>query len=771
LEIDREREGMIRKGKAPYPEGASSHPSEADRLHIEQIKLLYAQAPAGLLATLVNSVVLTLVLWKVTSSWKLILWLGFVLLAVWLRHRLIKSYRKSSLEDIHADRWTVYFMLGLLASGVLMGSAGIFLFPYESLAHEVFLAFLLGGMVAGATGTYSVMLRGFLLYTLPIIAPITVQLLRQGTEIEVAIGGLLVIFYAIMVNTAYYVHKTTIQSLRLRFENSELVADLMVSKSKSEQAIETLQHEVSERRNAEKALRESEQKYRMIFENSPLGIVHFDPDGTVTAYNENLARMSDTSREEFIGLNPLTYLQDEEMKSAIAVCLSGKQAHYDGYYRSRRTGKVTPIKADFSPIVAEDGMVLGGTGIIQDISEEKRAQKKLGDQLHFLQTLIDTIPNPIFYKDTNGLYVGCNKAFEVRLGLNREQIVGKSVYDVLPKDLAEEYSQMDSELFRNPGEQVYETSLVYSDGKRREIILNKATYYNVEGALAGLVGVSVDITGRKRAEEALKRAHDELEMRVRERTSALAAAVEDLQNEISERKKAEEALRNSSEKLKLFAYSVIHDLKSPAIGIYGVAKLLHKHYENALDEKGRMYCEQILKASEHVALLVEQINIYVAAKEAPVIIERLNVNEILRMVHDEFSTQLSLRQVDWVGLDVGVEIHGDRLSIHRVFRNLVDNALKYGGERLSEIRVGYQEDDDFFIFSVADDGVGVSTEDSERIFGLFKRDKTARGISGTGLGLAIVKEISERHGGEVWVVPGPQRGTTFFISIAKRLDI
>ncbi|MGA7877665.1 MAG: PAS domain S-box protein [Desulfoferrobacter sp.] len=887
---------MNRKGKAPYPEGASSHPSEADRLHMEQIKLLYTQAPAGLLATLVNSVVLTLVLWKVIASWKLILWLGSVLLAVWLRHRLVKSYRKSSLEDTHADRWTVYFMLGLLASGVLMGSAGIFLFPYESLAHEVFLAFLLGGMVAGATGTYSVMLRGFLLYTLPIIAPITVQLLRQGTEIEVAIGGLLVIFYAIMVNTAYYVHKTTIQSLRLRFENSELVADLMVSKSKSEQAIETLQHEVSERKNAEKALRESEQlfrmlvetmnealglqddqgiityvngrfcqmlgysraellrlrmldlfdaanrakyeeqiaerrlgtqtsyeiemlkkngesipiiisaspvfdehgefagtiaaitdisvlkragrelleseeKYRMIFENSPLGIVHFDPDGTITAYNENLARMSDTSREEFIGLNPLTYLQDEEMKSAIAVCLSGKQAHYDGYYLSRRTGKVTPIKADFSPIVAEDGTVLGGTGIIQDISEEKRAQKKLGDQLHFLQTLIDTIPNPIFYKDTNGLYVGCNKAFEVRLGLNREQIVGKSVYDVLPRDLAEEYSQMDSELFRNPGEQVYETSLVYSDGKRREIILNKATYSNVEGALAGLVGVSVDITGRKRAEEALRRAHDELEMRVRERTSALAAAVEDLQNEISERKKAEEALLNSSEKLKLFAYSVIHDLKSPAIGIYGVAKLLHKHYENALDEKGRMYCEQILKASEHVALLVEQINMYVAAKEAPVIIERLNVNEILRMVHDEFSTQLSLRQVDWVGLDVRVEIDGDRLSIHRVFRNLVDNALKYGGERLSEIRVGYQEDDDFFIFSVADDGVGVSTEDSERIFGLFKRDKTSRGISGTGLGLAIVKEISERHGGEVWVVPGPQRGTTFFISIAKRLDI
>lgn len=769
--IETDREFIIRKRRPPAPDGASSDLSEAERLYVEQIKLLYAQAPAGLLSTLVNSVVLVLVLWKVDSNWKLIVWLGLMVLTVWVRHRLIRAYRKSSTEDSRADRWSVFFMLGLLASGSLMGSAGIFLFPYESLAHEVFLAFLLGGTVAGATGTYSVKMRGFLVYTLPIITPITFQLLRQGTEIEVAIGGLLVIFYAIMMNTAYYIHRTTLQSLRLRFENSELVADLMVSNSKSEQAIKTLQHEVSERKNAEKALRESEEKYRMIFENSPLGIVHFDGKGTVTAYNENLARMSDTSREEFIGLNPLSYLQDEEMKSAIALCLSGGQAHYDGYYRSRRTGKVTPIKADFSPIVAEDGIIVGGIGIIQDISEEKRAQKELGDQLHFLQTLIDTIPNPIFYKNTKGLYVGCNKAFEDRLGLDRNQIVGKSVYDVLPDDLAVEYSRMDSELFRSPGEQVYETSLVYADGKRRDIILNKATYSNVEGALAGLVGVSVDITGRKRAEEALQRAHDELEMRVRERTSALAAAVEDLQNEISERKKAEDALRNSSEKLKLFAYSVIHDLKSPAIGIYGVANLLRKNYENVLDEKGRMYCEQILKASEHVALLVEQINMYVAAKEAPVVIELLNINEILRMVHDEFSAQLSLRQVEWVGPDVQVEINADRLSIHRVFRNLVDNALKYGGERLSEIRVGFQEDKDFFIFSVADDGVGVSVEDSERIFGIFIREKSAKGISGTGLGLAIVKEISERHGGEVWVDSSPERGTTFYISIAKHLDI
>lgn len=749
--------------------GSSSNYQEAAELRLEQVKLLYAQAPAGLIAAVVNSLVLAAVFWKVIVHWKLIIWLLLILCITWLRYYLVKQYRKSQPVASEIQRWTTLFISGLFASGIVLGSAGIFLFPVESLPHEVFLAFLLGGMVAGATGTNSVMLKGFLVFSVPVVVPITVRLLRQGTDIELAMGGLLVIFYAIMINTAYYVHKTTLKSLRLRIENSDLVSHLMTSKSQAEAAVETLKDQISERKNVEKALRESEQKYRMIFENSPLGIVHFEQDGTITAYNESLAKISGSTREEFLGQNPLDYLQDEEMKAAIAACISGEQTHYEGFYRSRRSGKVTPIKADFSPIFSEENSVSGGTGIIQDISEQKKAEKELGDQLHFLQTLIDTIPNPIFYKDVNGLYVGCNEAFEVRLGLHRNQIIGESVYEVLPKALADEYQQMDSALFSNPGEQIYETSLIYSDGSRHDIILNKATYTNVDGTLAGLVGVSVDITGRKEAEEALRRAHDELEIRVKERTSELAAAVEDLQNEIAERKKAEEALRNSSEKFKLFAYSVMHDLKSPAVGIYGVANLLYKHYKDLLDEKGRIYCEQILKASEHVAALVEQINFYVAAKEAPVVVEKIKVNEILRMVHDEFSARLSLRQVDWYDFDVPVQIDGDRLSIHRVFRNLVDNALKYGGERLSKIKIGYEENEEFHVFSVSDDGVGVTREGSEKIFGLFERDRTARGISGTGLGLAIVKEIAERHGGDVWVEPGPERGTIFYISIAKQL--
>jgi len=280
-----------------------------------------------------------------------------------------------------------------------------------------------------------------------------------------------------------------------------------------------------------------------------------------------------------------------------------------------------------------------------------------------------------------------------------------------------------------------------------------------------------DLTEIKRAEEELRKHRDHLEELVEERTMELKRINERLLLEIKEREQAEKALKESSERIKLFAYSVSHDLKIPAIGIYGLTKLLHGHYTEVLDEKGKSYCDQILKASEQIAALVEQINAYISTKEAPLTIERIKLKEILRMVREEFSTQLNIRQISWWEPEYLPEIKADRFSILRVLRNLVDNALKYGGDDLSEVKIGYKESDEHHILSVKDDGVGIREEDTKKIFRIFMRKKSAKGIEGTGLGLAIVKEIAEQHNGKVWAKPGPKKGTTFYISISKYLQL
>jgi signal transduction histidine kinase len=274
---------------------------------------------------------------------------------------------------------------------------------------------------------------------------------------------------------------------------------------------------------------------------------------------------------------------------------------------------------------------------------------------------------------------------------------------------------------------------------------------------------------RKRVEDDLVAAREELEKRVLERTAELAKSNEDLLREISERKRVEEALLENSRKLEFFAYSVTHDLKSPTVAIHGLVRLFHSRYGSGLGERARNICEQILKATEHILALVEKINCYIATKGAPLTLERIEVGEVVEAIRKEFELPLGRRRIALVGPHGKPEFKADKLSILRLFRNLVDNALKYGGEPLTKITVSHRETGDFHILSVGDDGIGIREEDYGKIFNLFQRNSTSTGTEGAGLGLAIVKEIAEKHRGSAWVEPGYGSGVCFSVSISKTL--
>jgi len=234
--------------------------------------------------------------------------------------------------------------------------------------------------------------------------------------------------------------------------------------------------------------------------------------------------------------------------------------------------------------------------------------------------------------------------------------------------------------------------------------------------------------------------------------------------------KKKDKLSESKKMIEFFAYSMFHDLKGPAIAIHGISKLLIKKYGHLLNDKGRGYCETIRQTSEQIVTMVERINIYVQAKVAPLNIEDLKIGEIFNELKEEFSSVLDSRQIKLIEPKLDHVISADRLSITRVLRNFVDNALKYGGDNLSEIRLGYREDKDFHIFSVSDDGVGVKKDECEKIFQVYQREKTSKGIAGAGLGLAVVKELAKRHGGKVWAEPGAEKGITFYVAISKKLQ-
>jgi diguanylate cyclase (GGDEF)-like protein/PAS domain S-box-containing protein len=143
----------------------------------------------------------------------------------------------------------------------------------------------------------------------------------------------------------------------------------------------------------------------------------------------------------------------------------------------------------------------------QMLERVEEHRQDLQHQLRFLQVLIDAMPNPIFFKDAGGRYLGCNRAFEAFVGSPRSKLVGKSVFDLAPHDLAEVYHRADAELFdRGAGEvQTYESSALFADGSRHEVIFYKATFPDADGRLGGLVGTLFDISERKKAEGQLRK--------------------------------------------------------------------------------------------------------------------------------------------------------------------------------------------------------------------------------------------------------------------------
>ncbi len=146
--------------------------------------------------------------------------------------------------------------------------------------------------------------------------------------------------------------------------------------------------------------------------------------------------------------------------------------------------------------------------LYEEISEHKKAAEALKEREQFLQTLIDSIPVPIFFKDKGGKYISCNRAFEDFLGVQKGAIIGKTVYEVAPKELADHYHEADTTLFRNRGSQVYESRVKHSNGSVRDVIFHKAVFWDSKGGLAGLIGAILDITERKRMEESLRHRTD-----------------------------------------------------------------------------------------------------------------------------------------------------------------------------------------------------------------------------------------------------------------------
>uniref|UniRef100_A0A7C5ENC8 histidine kinase n=1 Tax=Desulfobacca acetoxidans TaxID=60893 RepID=A0A7C5ENC8_9BACT len=306
----------------------------------------------------------------------------------------------------------------------------------------------------------------------------------------------------------------------LRNDNQEVEGSICISRDLSdlkkalvavEEANRHLKEEIAERRRVEAELLRAKEEWELTFDAVPDLISILDQNQNILNLNRAMAERLGLAKDKAQGCKcyevvhgttapppfcPFAQMAADRRPRSLEVFEVKWGAHFQIY---------------LSPLRSDDGKFLGGVHVIRDITPKKQAEAAKKEQFLFLETLLDTIPSPIFYKDAAGRYLGCNRAFEKFLGRSREELLGKTVYEVAPPELAKQYAEMDRELLSRLGEQVYESRVRSADGTVHEVIFYKASFPKADGRVGGLVGVILDITQRKETEEELRRANQEIE--------------------------------------------------------------------------------------------------------------------------------------------------------------------------------------------------------------------------------------------------------------------
>lgn len=276
------------------------------------------------------------------------------------------------------------------------------------------------------------------------------------------------------------------------------------------------------------------------------------------------------------------------------------------------------------------------------------------------------------------------------------------------------------------------------------------------------------IAERQRTEVFLRKAYDELERRVEERTSELSTANALLQQEVIQRKRAEKGLREKNVELENFVNVISHEIKTPIVGLQGFSSRLFANYSEQLDNKAKGYLKQIEAGATRLESFVSELLGLAKAGQVVSSFEDVSSLEIAKDVGKRLQPKLNEEGIKLIIADHLPTIHCDGGRIGQVFENLLVNAIKYMGDSKDpRIEIGYEDKGHLHQFFVKDNGIGIDPKYHEEIFDMFRQLKEINDGRGTGLGLSIVRRILQSHGGKVWVESEKGKGSTFHYTLPK----
>ncbi|MFH1217749.1 MAG: PAS domain S-box protein [Pseudomonadota bacterium] len=370
----------------------TSHVSD-QRLFADQVRHLYTNQKAGLLANLLNSLIVGVVFWKHVEVGYLVSWIIMVCCLTLGRYFFSVFYFRSQAEEkVKSGKWALLYIGGLVISGLLWGGAGVLFFIPDSTPHQIFLAFVLGGMVAGAAASTSALKHVFLLYIAVTLFPITGNFFLVDNEIHRAMGVMLLVYILGCIFLSRGVHRMIVDSLRVAYENEEEVRvrrkaedELRSHQNRLESIVgrrteeltmknRALEEEVVERLNVEKQLRISEKKFRTLFDSTHDAIMIYDMQGALIEVNKVACERLGYTRQELLSMAPGEFvaphyagLITERMEKLREV----DEAIFETAHLARN-GEVVPVELSIKKIDYDGKQAL--LGVARDISERKKRE-------------------------------------------------------------------------------------------------------------------------------------------------------------------------------------------------------------------------------------------------------------------------------------------------------------------------------------------------------------------------------------------------------------
>ena len=511
-------------------------------------------------------------------------------------------------------------------------------------------------------------------------------------------------------------------------------------------AILGLYERITEKVKVQEHLKSEQQYLQMLMDNIPDTIYFKNNKSTFIRINQSQAQLLGIDApSEAIGKSDFDFFDMEHARQAFldeqdlmrnGIPLINKLEHIntkDGY-KYVMTSKI--------PLKDSDGRSIGMVGISRDVTAEQVVKQQLRHEQEVLDALMDNIPDRIFFKDLHSKFTRVNKAHYLSYGVkNSQEIVGKTDFDLYPKDLAQVFYESEKVIFRTGIPQINHVEKKKKpDGSFSWSSVTKVPIRDERGEIIGLVGISRDVTMQELVKQEYKLAKE----------------------------KAEDANRAKS----LFLANMSHEIRTPMNGVIGMADILKR---TGLDSVQKDYLDIIIKSGQTLLSIINDILDFSKIESGKLDLEYapVNIRTIVEEVADVQMIQAGEKSLDfitYVDPEIPEYVSGDYVRLKQVITNLANNAVKFTakGEVCVSVELIDKTDDGCqLLFKVKDSGIGIPKAFQDKLFQSFTQadSSTTRKFGGTGLGLAICQRLVGVMGGNIKLDSAEGEGAEFSFSL------